>query len=64
VKAFGKTDQGLNIGKAEDESFLLQKVENTSNNALPCSKYKIAKDTRPDAGRRAITCDDFVTEID
>jgi hypothetical protein len=55
--------KSLKTGKAEAESFLLQKEENMSNNALLCPKYKVAKDTRPDAGGRAIT-DYFVTEID
>ncbi|XP_060563744.1 uncharacterized protein LOC132723096 [Ruditapes philippinarum] len=56
--------KSLKTGKAEAESFLIQKEENKSNNALSCSKYKVAKDTRPDAGGRAITNEDYVTEID
>jgi hypothetical protein len=56
--------KSLKTDKAEAESFLIQKEENMSNNALSCSKYKVAKDTRPDAGDRAITNDDYVTEID
>ena len=53
----------LNTGRAEAEAYILKKEENITNNALS-TKVPPKTETKPNAGGRAITDDDYVNEMD
>lgn len=55
----------LKTGKAEAELFIQNKELDMSNNAIPSVSIQVKKpnDSRPNAGGRAITDDDYIAEV-